>query len=144
MQHLFYGAGFVPNPWFIVIVAIVLGPASNLLFVFDPYMYQESIMWSLAGFLPAMNLFWRWTYERRPSLITGMILACAASAGSRPTAVMTGLLLTVGVLMFLRKDRSALIRNSFKLILLSLLPFAATFEVLTLKMGSPSLDFSKY
>jgi hypothetical protein len=132
------------NAWFMVIVAIVLGPASNLLFVFDPYMYQESIMWSLAGFLLAMNLFWRWTHERRSWQITGMILACAASAGSRPTTVMTGLLLTIGVLVFLRKDRSALIRNSFKLILLALLPFAATFGVLTLKMGSPSLDFSKY
>jgi len=101
-------------------------------------------MWSLAGFLLAMNLFWRWTHERRSWQLTGMILACAASAGSRPTTVMTGLLLTTGVLVFLRKDRSALLRNSFNLILLALLPFAATFGVLTLKMGSPSLDFSKY
>jgi hypothetical protein len=132
------------NAWFIIMVAIVLGPGSNLMFAFDPYMYQEAIMWSLAGFLLAVNFFWRWTHERRPWQITGMILACAASAGSRPTTVMTGLLLTIGVLVLLRKNRSELLRNSFKLVLLALLPFFAVFGVLTLKMGSPSLDFSKY
>jgi hypothetical protein len=132
------------NAWFMVIVAVVLGPGSNLMLIFDPYMYQEAIMWSLAGFLLAVNFFWRWTHERRPWQITGMILACAASAGSRPTTVLTGLLLAIGVMVILRKDLTALLRNSLKLVLLALLPFFAVFGVLTLKMGSPSLDFSKY
>lgn len=132
------------NAWFMVIVAIVLGPGSNLMLIFDSYMYQESIMWSIAGFLLAVNFFWRWTHERRTWQIVGMILACAAAAGSRPTTVMTGLLLAAGVLVLLRRDRSALLRVSYKLVLLAFLPFFATFGVLTLKMESPSLDFSKY
>ena len=132
------------NAFFMIFVAIALGPGSNLMLIFDPYVYQESIMWSLAGFLLAINFYWRWTHERRPWQLTGMILACAASAGSRPTTVLTGLLLTIGIIFLLRKDFAALIRNSYKLVLLALLPFLASFGVLTLKMGSPSLDFSKY
>lgn len=132
------------NAWFMILVSLVLGPGSSLMLIFDPYIYQESIMWSLAGFLLAMNFYWRWTNERRSWQFTGMILACAASAASRPTTVLTGLFLTVGVLVLLRRDRPLLKRMSYKLVLLAILPFLTSFGVLTLKMGSPTLDFSKY
>ena len=132
------------NAWFMILVSLVLGPGSSLMLIFDPYIYQESIMWSLAGFLLAMNFYWRWTSERRSWQFTAMILACAVSAASRPTTVLTGLFLTVGVLVLLRKYRSFLKRMSYKLVLLAVLPFLTSFGVLTLKMGSPTLDFSKY
>ena len=132
------------SSWFLILVSLVIGPGSNLMLIFDPYIYQESIMWSIAGFLLAVNFYWRWSHERRPWQITGMILACAAAGASRPTTVLTGLFLTVGIVVLVRNERQLLKRLSYKLILLALLPFLTSFGVLALKMGSPKLDFSKY
>lgn len=132
------------NAWFMLCVALILGPGSNLMLIFDPYIYQESIMWSLAGFLLAINFYWRWVHERRSWQITGMILACAASAASRPTTVLAGLFLSIGIAVALRSDRKSLKRTAYKLGLLAVLPFLTSFGVLALKMGSPTLDFSKY
>jgi hypothetical protein len=132
------------SAWFLILVSIVVGPGSNLMLIFDPYIYQESIMWSIAGFLLAINFYWRWSHERKTWQVIGMILACAAAGASRPTTILTGLFLTVGIVIILRNERDLLKRLSFKLILLALVPFLTSFGVLALKMGSPTLDFSKY
>lgn len=123
---------------------IALGPASSLLLIFDPYVYQEAIMWSVAGLLIAANFYWRWVHERRAWLLLGLILASAASAGSRPTTAFVGLIFMFGVAINLYKSRALYKRNLFILVAMSTLPLLMSFGVLTLKMGTPRQDFSKY
>jgi hypothetical protein len=127
-----------------VLVAMTLGPGSVLLLIFDPYVYQESIMWSVAGVLVAANLYWRWIHERRIWQILGMAVACACSAGSRPTTAFVGLLLLTGIGLTLSKEKTLHKKAVLGLVALGLLPLLMSFGVLMLKMGTPQQDFSKY
>ena len=127
-----------------VLVALTLGPGSVLLLIFDPYVYQESIMWSVAGVLVAANLYWRWVHDRRTWQVVGMAVACACSAGSRPTTAFVGLLLLLGIAVTIYREKTLRKTTTLGLIALSLLPLLMSFGVLTLKMGTPQHDFSKY
>lgn len=127
-----------------VLVALTLGPGSVLFLIFDPYVYQESIMWSVAGVLVAANLYWRWVHERRTWQIIGIAVACACSAGSRPTTAFVGLLLLLGIAVTFYREKTLRNRTALGLIALSVLPLLMSFGVLILKMGTPQQDFSKY
>jgi hypothetical protein len=127
-----------------VLVALTLGPGSVLVLIFDPYVYQEAIMWSVAGVLVATNLYWRWVNERRTWQIIGVAVACACSAGSRPTTAFVALLLLSGIALTLFKEKSLRKRSILGLATLALLPLLMSFGVLMLKMGTPQQDFNKY
>ena len=87
---------------FMAIAAAALGPGSVLVFLADPYVYQEAIIWSVALVLVAVDLFWRWSTGGPNHLLIGAALACIFAAGARPTTMFVGPILAVAVVLKLR------------------------------------------
>lgn len=128
----------------IILAGLCLGPGSVLVMLSDPYMYQEAIMWSIAGSMVAINLLWRWWNERRIWQLTGATVAAVFSAGSRPTSVGFGVVVAIGFSWLLWR-RSELNRSLVvRLAMLAALPVLFTFGVFYLKFGSPFLSYSLY
>ena len=87
---------------FMAIAAVALGPGSVMVFLADPYVYQEAIIWSVALVLVAINLFWRWSTGGSTRLLLGTALACTFAAGARPTTMFVGAVLAAVVVLKLR------------------------------------------
>ena len=86
------------------IAVVTLGPGSVLVFLADPYVYQEAIIWSVALVLVAINLFWRWYHGGSNHLLIGVALGCTFAAGARPTTMFVGPVLALAVVLKLRSQ----------------------------------------
>ena len=121
---------------YMVVAAIVLGPGGSLVLVSDAYVYQEAILWSVAGMLVAVNLFWRWWTERKLWQFVGSTAALVFAAGSRPTAMVVGAVLAVAILVACARARRISSRALLGAIALALLPLVAVFGSFFAKFGS--------
>lgn len=121
---------------FMVLAAVVLGPGGLLMLASDPYVYQESIMWSVAGTMVAANLFWRWWSESLDRQFLGALLALVVAAGSRPTAALVGGVLAVGMVVARFFWRRLGWRTLMAAFLLASLPVLMVIGVWALKFGS--------
>jgi hypothetical protein len=119
--------------------AIALGPASSLLFVTRPAVYEEASAWCVAFFLLALGQVWDWhrTGARR-ALFRAVVFGVLA-ANARPTAATSCAVLglVVATLSWLRRSR----RVSVAAICLSLLPAMAVGGVFWLKFNTPTPSF---
>lgn len=80
--------GTVPFPLavgYAALAALALGPASALLFVVRPAVFEEAAAWGVAFFLLAVNHVWSWCTGRSRHLLAAVIFGVAA-ANARPTA----------------------------------------------------------
>ena len=129
---------------FMGVAAIVLGPGSVLMLVSDAYVYQEAIMWSIAGMMVAVNLFWRWWTEGKDRQYIGAVIALVVAAGSRPTAAAVGVILAGG-LVLVRFMRGRLgWRTLAGALILGLLPILAMVGVWSVKFGTPTPSWDSY
>lgn len=137
-------SGGRPAAAYLAVAAVVLGPGSVLLLLTDPYVYQEAILWSIAGVMVAVGLFWRWWSEGRRWQFVGAIAALVFGAGARPTVMFVGLVLALGVVV----GRWIAGRLSWRLFLasvaLALLPMVFAGGVLYAKFGALSSPMSEY
>lgn len=67
------------------LAALALGPASALLFVVRPAVFEEAVAWGVAFFLLAVNHVWSWCTRTSRSLLAAVVFGVAA-ANARPTA----------------------------------------------------------
>lgn len=129
---------------FMGVAAIVLGPGSVLMLVSDAYVYEEAIMWSIAGVMVGINLFWRWWAEGKDRQFIGAVLALVVAAGSRPTAALVGGILAGGlVLVRLMRGRLGW-RSVAGATVLALLPILAVVGVWSAKFGTPTPSWGNY
>ncbi|MEY3290753.1 MAG: hypothetical protein RLY19_844 [Actinomycetota bacterium] len=131
-------------PWTMASGAMLLGPAGLLLLLIDPYVYQESLAWSLAGTLVAVNCLFRWWHTHSSGLLVVATTALVVAAGARPTAAFVGVFAALGFWFSSRKDKPHDSRTRAHLLALALVPIVATFGVLMLKFGSPMQPFDSY
>ena len=123
---------------FMAVAAIVLGPGGALVLVSDAYVYQEAILWSVAGMMAAVNLFWRWWTERRDWQFVGATAALFFAAGSRPTAMLVGVVLALAVVAACIRVRRISWKALIGVIALALLPLIAVFGSFYAKFESYS------
>lgn len=123
---------------YMVVAAIVLGPGGALVLVSDAYVYQEAILWCVAGTMVAVNLFWRWWTERRTWQFVGATAALVFAAGSRPTAMLIGVVLAVAVLAVCIRERRISRRALLGVLAISVLPLVAVFGSFYAKFDSYS------
>ena len=129
---------------FMAIAAVALGPGSVMVFLADPYVYQEAIIWSVALVLVAITLFWRWHNGGPNHLIIGAALACTFAAGARPTTMFVGPVLAVAVVL---KMRSAMFTRRLVLASTAVLlvaPALLSIGGLYLKFGTLSAPAAAY
>lgn len=122
---------------YLFVAAVVLGPGGALLLVSDPYVYQEAILWSVAGVVVGTNLFWRWWTEGRDRQFVGAVVVLVVAASARPAAAAVGVVLAVAVLARCVRRRRSTRHALAGAIALALLPglvmvagFAAKFGTL--------------
>ena len=123
---------------YLVVAAIVLGPGGALVLVSDAYVYQEAILWSVAGMMVAVNLFWRWWTERRTWQFVVATAALVFAAGSRPTAMLVGAVLAVAIMVACIRARRITLRTFLGVLALALLPLIAVFGSFYAKFDSYS------
>jgi hypothetical protein len=129
---------------FMLVTALALGPAGVLILLSDPYVYQEAIVWSLAGTLVGINLMWRWWSERVQWQLIGSMFAFVCAASARPTAVGIALIISLG-LFWLSRVGQRLDRKTLLLALtLSVLPVFVAGGSLFLKFSQLTTPFESY
>ena len=73
---------------FMCVAAVTLGPGSVLILLADPFLYQEAIIWSIAGVMLAVNFYWRWLHSNNTRYLVLTVVFCIFAAGARPTTVL--------------------------------------------------------
>lgn len=140
-------AGFQQQSWVplaMMCAAILIGPAGLLMLLIDPYVYQESIAWSVAGTMIAVNLFWRWWHFRSDHLLLLATFAMVIASGARPTSAFVGTAMAIGCWCYLRTESSLPLRTHVVLTMLAVLPVITTFAVMFLKFGSLLPPYETY
>ena len=123
---------------FMCVAALTLGPGSVLILLADPWLYQEAIVWSIAGVMLAVNFFWRWLHSKNRRYLTLSIVFCIFAAGARPTTVLVGAVLGIAVLIAHRQHVSLRSNVTVAAVGLIVLPALFSFGVLFMKFGQPS------
>jgi len=129
---------------FMCVAALTLGPGSVLILLADPFLYQEAIVWSIAGVMLAVNFFWRWLHSNNKRYLTISIVFCIFAAGARPTTVLVGAVLGIAVLIAHRHRLSLRSNVTVAAVGLIVLPALFSFGVLFLKFGQPSPPPNEY
>jgi hypothetical protein len=83
--------------FFFVAVAISLGPASVLLSVARPAVYEEAIAWSVAFALLSVYCFLRWWSTPGRGWTALLVLSLALSSNARPTTMPLAVALGAGI-----------------------------------------------
>ena len=129
---------------FMAIAAVALGPGSVVVFLADPHVYQEAIIWSVALVLVAITLFWRWSTGGSNRLLIGVALACTFAAGARPTTMLVGPVLAVAVVFNLRSQLFVRCLVFASTVTLLVAPALLSFGGLYLKFGQLSTPAAAY
>jgi hypothetical protein len=123
---------------FMCVAAVTLGPGSVLILLADPFLYQEAIVWSIAGVMLAVNFYWRWLHGNNTRYLALAVVFCIFAAGARPTTILVGVILGVAVLVAHRQHVSLRSNVAVAAVGLIVLPALFSFGVLFLKFGQPS------
>ena len=123
---------------FMCVAALTLGPGSVLILLADPFLYQEAIVWSIAGVMLAVNFYWRWLHSDNTRYLALTVVFCIFAAGARPTTVLVGVVLGVAVLIVHRRHVSLRSNVAVAAVGLIVLPALFSFGVLFLKFDQPS------
>ena len=123
---------------FMCVAAVTLGPGSVLILLADPFLYQEAIVWSIAGVMLAVNFYWRWLHSNNTRYLALTVVFCIFAAGARPTTVLVGVVLGVAVLIAHRRHVSLRSNVAVAGVGLIVLPALFSFGVLFLKFDQPS------
>ena len=129
---------------FIAVAAVVLGPGSALMLVSDAYVYQEAILWSIAGVMVGINLFWRWWVDRRDRQFVGVVLAFTFAAGARPSVGFVGVVLAAGIILSGALRRTITWQKIAGAAVLAVLPLFAVVGVFSLKFESFMPPYDSY
>lgn len=129
---------------FMCVAALALGPGSVLILLTDPFMYQEAILWSIAGVMLAANCYWRWLQSGNTRYLKFSVMFCVLAAGARPTTVFVGVVL--GFCLFITQRKRVSIRSNIAVAALGfvILPALFSFGTLFAKFGQPSLPTNAY
>jgi hypothetical protein len=128
----------------LVFSAILLGPASVLVFLAQPYFYQESIGWMVAGLCLFTNMMWRWSRDRKSSQMTMAIVGLVAATGCRPTALPVGFIAGLGILLFLFWNRQLGRSIVTQLAIMMFLPIVTAVAIYLNKFGTILPDVKTY
>ena len=123
---------------FMCVAALTLGPGSVLILLADPFLYQEAIVWSIAGVMLAINFYWRWLHSNNMRHLGLAIVFCIFAAGARPTTVLVGFFLGIAVLIAHRQQVTMRSNVAVAAVGLIVLPALFSFGVLFLKFDQPS------
>ena len=123
---------------FMCVAAVTLGPGSVLILLADPFLYQEAIVWSIAGVMLAVNFYWRWLHSDNTRYLALTVVFCIFAAGARPTTVLVGVVLGVAVLIVHRRHVSLRSNVAVAGVGLIVLPVLFSFGVLFLKFDQLS------
>ena len=123
---------------FMCVAAVTLGPGSVLILLADPFLYNEAIVWSIAGVMLAVNFYWRWLHSSNTRYLVLAVVFCIFAAGARPTTVLVGVILGVAVLIVHRRHVSLRSNVAVAAVGLIVLPALFSFGVLFLKFDQPS------
>ena len=128
----------------LVLCAVLLGPASVLLFLGQPYFYQESLGWMVAGLCLFTNMMWRWSRDRKNSQLAFAILGLVAATGCRPTALPVSAIAGFGVLLFFFWNGQLAKAILTKIAILMFLPIATAVAINLNKFGTPLPPMNSY
>jgi hypothetical protein len=123
---------------FMCVAAVTLGPGSVLILLAHSFLYQEAIVWSIAGVMLAVNFYWRWLHSNNTRYLALAVVFCIFAASARPTTVLVGVILGVAVLVAHRQHMSLRSNVAVGAVALIVLPALFSFGVLFLKFGQPS------
>ncbi len=123
---------------FMCVAAVTLGPGSVLILLAHAFLYQEAIVWSIAGVMLAVNFYWRWLHSNNTHYLALTVVFCIFAAGARPTTVLVGAILGVAVLIAHRQHMSLRSNVAAAAVGLIVLPALFSFGVLFLKFGQLS------
>ncbi len=129
---------------FMCVAALTLGPGSVLILLADPWVYQEAIVWSIAGVMLAVNFYWRWLHSNNTRYLALAVVFCIFAASARPTTLLVGVVLGVAVLVAHRQHMSLRSNVAVGAVGLIVLPALFSFGALFLKFGQPSPPADKY
>ncbi|MBU3701570.1 MAG: hypothetical protein FGM58_05940 [Acidimicrobiia bacterium] len=129
---------------FMAVAAIVLGPGSALMLASDAYVYQEAILWSVAGLMVGIDLFWRWWVERRDRQFVGAVIALTIAAASRPSTAFVGMALALGLVVARAIRRRIGWRMLAGAAVLAVVPVVAVIGVFALKFGTFTPPYDSY
>jgi hypothetical protein len=82
-----------------IALAVSLGPASVLVMVTRPAVYEEAIAWSVAFALLGIYCFLRWWSTPRRSWALLLVLSLVLSTNARPTTLPLGVALGAGIVV---------------------------------------------
>jgi hypothetical protein len=123
---------------FLCVAALALGPGSVLVLLADPFLYQEAIVWSIAGVMLAVNCYWRWLHSDNNRYLASSIFFCIFAAGARPTTVLVGVVLGASLLIAHRNYLSLRSNVAVAALGFIVLPALFSFGTLFAKFGQPS------
>jgi hypothetical protein len=126
------------------VAALVLGPGSVLVILADPWLYQEAIVWSIAGVMLAVNCYWRWLHNGNNRYLASSVFFCIFAAGARPTTVLVGVVL--GFSLFITHRKRVSLRSNITVAAIGfiILPALFSFGILFAKFGQPSQPVNAY
>jgi hypothetical protein len=129
---------------FMCVAALALGPGSVLVLLADPWLYQEAILWSIAGAMMAVNCYWRWQHSSNNRYLASSVFFCIFAAGARPTTVLVGAV--IGFSLFITHRKRVSLRSNIAVAALGfiILPALFSFGTLFVKFGQPSQPFNAY
>jgi len=129
---------------FMLLAATMLGPASVLVLLAQPYPYHEAIAWGAAGTCAAANYVWRWSRTPTDRLLIYATVAAIVAAGSRPTAIAVSSVAAIGLALHHRQQHTLDQSVIWRLAVFALLPVALTLGVFQLKFSTPVPSYEIY
>ena len=123
---------------FMCVAAVTLGPGSVLILLADPFLYNEAMVWSIAGVMLAVNFYWRWLHSNHTRYLALTVVFCIFAAGARPTTLLVGVILGIAVLIAHRQHVRLRSNVAVAAVGLIVLPALFSFGVLFLKFDQPS------
>ena len=129
---------------FMCVAALALGPGSVLVLLADPWLYQEAIVWSIAGVMLAVNCYWRWLHSSNNRYLASSVFFCIFAAGARPTTVLVGVV--IGFSLFIAHRKRVSFRSNIAVASLGfiVLPTLFSFGIIFAKFGQPSPPANAY
>ena len=129
---------------FMCVAALALGPGSVLVLLADPWLYQEAIVWSIAGVMLAVNCYWRWLHSSNNRYLASSVFFCIFAAGARPTTVLVGVV--IGFSLFIAHRKRVSFRSNIAVASLGfiVLPTLFSFSIIFAKFGQPSPPANAY
>jgi hypothetical protein len=86
-------------------LALCIGPASVLVMVTRPAVYEEAIVWSVAFSLLGVYAFLRWWSTQSRGWAIVLVVSLALGTNSRPTLLPVGVLLAAGIFVRILLER---------------------------------------